>query len=404
MTSRWEIKTLGEVLQKTETTNPLLSPEVEFEYIDVSSVSNSTFQIEETQHLIGKDAPSRARKLVRTNDVLFATIRPTLRRIAIVPESLDRQVCSTGYFVLRPKAGIDYRYIFYWLFGEGFMGQMEVLQKGASYPAVTDAEVRAQAIPFPPLPEQQRIVGILDEAFDGIATAKNNAEKNLRNARDIYASVVESMYTDFGEPYSTKELGACIETLTDYHANGSYEILKLHVDLKDTEDYAWMVRSTDFENNFLNNKRYITKQAYEFLTKSHIFGGEIIMSKIGNAGKVYLMPEISRPCSLAMNLFLIRLDEKKVTHKYVYHYLKTCSGEAQIQSRLKGVATQTITKENVRSLQIPICSHDKQVSIVSSLEKLSAETHRLESIYQQKLAALDALKKSLLDQAFSGEI
>jgi type I restriction enzyme S subunit len=128
------------------------------------------------------------------------------------------------------------------------------------------------------------------------------------------------------------------------------------------------------------------------------------MSKIGNAGKVYLMPEISRPCSLAMNLFLIRLDERKVTNKYVYHYLKTCSGGTQIQSRLNGVATQTITKENVRSLQIPVCSHDKQISIVSSLEKLSAETQRLESIYQQKLAALDTLKKSLLDQAFTGAL
>jgi type I restriction enzyme S subunit len=101
MKKGWQTKTLGEVLEKTETINPLQSPNTEFDYIDVSSVSNTTFEIEETQRLKGKDAPSRARKLVRTNDIIFATIRPTLRRISIVPDHLDNQVCSTGYFVLR---------------------------------------------------------------------------------------------------------------------------------------------------------------------------------------------------------------------------------------------------------------------------------------------------------------
>src|SRR6266540_5521318 len=142
MRKAWPTKPLGEVLLKTETVNPIQMPETEFDYIDVSSVSNETFQIETTQRLRGKDAPSRARKLVRANDVLFATIRPTLRRIAVVPERLDRQVCSTGYFVLRPKPGIDHRFVFYSLFTEDFSKQMGKRQKGASYPAVTDRDVR----------------------------------------------------------------------------------------------------------------------------------------------------------------------------------------------------------------------------------------------------------------------
>jgi type I restriction enzyme, S subunit len=177
MKKGWQKMNLATVLKRTETVNPLQSPEMEFEYIDVSSVSNLTFQIEETQQLRGKDAPSRARKLVRTNDVIFATIRPTLQRIAVVPEDLDHQVCSTGYFVLRPEPEIDHRFLFHFLFTDSFMEQMECLQKGASYPAVTDGDVKAQEIPVPPLSEQQRIVGILDEAFAGIAVAKANAEK-----------------------------------------------------------------------------------------------------------------------------------------------------------------------------------------------------------------------------------
>lgn len=211
MKAGWETKFLADVLQKTETVNPQQAPESEFDYVDVSSVSNSTFQIEVTQRLKGKDAPSRARKLVRTNDVLFATIRPTLQRIAIVPENLDRQFCSTGYFVLRAKPEIHHRYLFYSLFTENFNTQMTALQKGASYPAVTDGEVRSQVISFPPLPEQHRIVAILDEAFDGIATAKANAEKNLQNAREIFNSILESVFTQRGAGWVDRTLAqVCI--------------------------------------------------------------------------------------------------------------------------------------------------------------------------------------------------
>ena len=158
----WVEKPLGEALVKTETTDPTRSPQTEFDYIDVSSVSKETLAIQETQRLQGKDAPSRARKLVRTNDVIFATIRPTLRRIAIVPDELDSQVCSTGYFVLRAKPDMDHRLVFYFLQTETFMTAMETLQKGASYPAVTDGDVRLQTIPIPPLNEQKTIAAKLE--------------------------------------------------------------------------------------------------------------------------------------------------------------------------------------------------------------------------------------------------
>lgn len=154
---------LEDVLVKSETVDPTRSPNVEFDYIDVSSVSKETLSIQETQKLLGKDAPSRARKAVKTNDVIFATIRPTLRRIAIVPEELNDQVCSTGYIVLRTKADFDHRWVFYFLQTRSFMVAMEALQKGASYPAVTDNDVRSQAIPAAALKDQSTATDNLDK-------------------------------------------------------------------------------------------------------------------------------------------------------------------------------------------------------------------------------------------------
>ncbi|NOQ35296.1 MAG: hypothetical protein GQ569_05300, partial [Methylococcaceae bacterium] len=249
--------------------------------------------------------------------------------------------------------------------------------------------------------EQKRIVAMLDEVFVGISLAVANAEKNLANARELFESYLNNVFTQKSNGWEKTELGNIIKVLTDYHANGSYKVLKQHVELKGTEDFAWMVRSTDFEKNFKNDKRYISESAYNYLKKSQLFGGEIIMSKIGNAGKVYFMPDIDRPCSLAMNLFLIRLDDKKVSNEYVYRYLNSKSGKAQITPMLKGAATQTITKDNVRKILIPLPVKSLQIKFLGELELLENQINKLETIYQQKLTALNELKQSILQEQLS---
>ena len=187
----WEEKNLGEVLQKTETIDPTKTPNKEYVYIDVSSVNKENLSIEEVNLIKGKDAPSRARKLIKTNDVIFATVRPTLRRIAIVPEEYDNQICSTGYFVLRGKEFIDNRLIFYFLQTNDFMTKMEKLQKGASYPAVTDGEVRDQIIHFPKsLAEQRAIVGRLEALSAETGRLEEIYEAKVEGLEELKKSVL----------------------------------------------------------------------------------------------------------------------------------------------------------------------------------------------------------------------
>jgi type I restriction enzyme S subunit len=311
----------------------------------------------------------------------------------------------TSVIRIKRKDQIDFKYLHKYLFFSYMTGVTESMQSHSTGIRNLNFKLYKEIeVPLPPFSEQRHIVIILDEVFEKIAKAKENAEKNLLNAHEVYESVLESLFKDSTNGYPMVCLDELIHTLTDYHANGSYQVLKQNVELKDIEDFAWMVRSTDFENKFQNEMRYITKSAYDFLAKSRIFGGEIIMSKIGNAGKVYLMPEIARPCSLAMNLFLIRLNEEKASNKYVYRYLKSKRGKAQIRVKLKGVATQTINKKSVRSLRIPLLPRDIQDRFVVKLENLEAEIKSLESIYQQKRSVLEELKKSILQKAFKGEL
>jgi len=443
MKNGWQTKTLGEVLQKTETVNPLQSPETEFDYIDVSSVSNATFQIEATQRLKGKNAPSRARKLVRENDVLFATVRPTLQRIAVVPEHLDKQVCSTGYFVLRAKHGIDHRFVFYSLFTEDFIAQMESLQKGASYPAVTDGDVKAQVIPVPPLPEQKRIVGILDEAFEGIATAKANAEKNLQNARALFESLLNAAIqgelipqdsrddsaaelivqiekarkvaiaqgrakAEKSEPLERKMDGviklprtwkwAQLESLTVGISDGVHK--KPHY-VSTGVPFITVKNLTAGPSISFDELNYVTRKDHEeFIKRTHPEKGDILITKDGTIGVVRLI-DTDVEFSIFVSVALIKPVMRELAPYLVYALRASC-----VQSQIvpQGAALKHLYLVDLRRLAIPIPPLKEQKRIVAALDALDAETQRLARLYQQKLDALEALKRSLLHQAFTGQL
>ena len=187
----WKTQKLSDVIEKGETVNPTINPDTKFSYIDVSSVDRKNFSISKTQTLRGKDAPSRARRLVRMGDVLFATIRPTLQRIAIVPEKLNGEVCSTGYIVLRPKASIICsKFIFYYMLSEKVNTQMEELQTGASYPAVNDTQVKNLLISFPSLAEQQLISARLDAAYSEFKNTNELIAKSKLNLLALKSAIL----------------------------------------------------------------------------------------------------------------------------------------------------------------------------------------------------------------------
>ncbi|MBR6516099.1 MAG: restriction endonuclease subunit S, partial [Bacilli bacterium] len=177
-------------------------------------------------------------------------------------------------------------------------------------------------------------------------------------------------------------IGDQLDLITDYHSNGSYKTLREHVDLKETQDYALMVRTTNFEqNNFTDSLRYVDKSAYEFLEKSKVYPDDIIMNKIANAGSVYLMPDLKRPVSLAMNLFLLRM-KPSVNQRYVYYYLK--HNEKYLKTFAQGSVTKTITKDNVKKFPLVVPPLDIQNKIDYVL-----------SLFYKKILALENINKNL---------
>ncbi len=396
MKEGWRIKLLGDVLRKTETVNPAAFPEVEFDYVDVSSVSNETFDIEATQRLKGKDAPSRARRLVRAKDVLFATIRPTLKRIAVTPDYLDGQVCSTGYFVMRPNDEIDSRFLFYYLFTEPFMAAMALLQKGASYPAVTDAEVRAQTIMFPPIGEQRRIVAILDEAFEGIATAKAHAERNMRNAREVFDDYLASVFSDHKVGWESAPIEQHVRFI-DYRGRTPEK----------TSEGVRLITAKNVKRGFVQREpmEFVAPDSYDdWMTRGIPKVGDVLFTTEAPLGHVAQLDTDERVV-FAQRVIIMQVDSKVLGSTFFKYLLLSAPVQAKIHAQATGATAQGIKASLLKRIEIPFPSDvAEQRLIASRLDVLAEDSSQLEDLYQRKLAALDELKQSLLHQAFSGKL
>ena len=258
-------------------------------------------------------------------------------------------------------------------------------------------------VQIPPIVEQERIVAKIEELFSDL----DNAVETLNATKaklDVYRQAVLLKAFEPKNNWNIGKLGDVIQVLTDYHANGSYEILKQHVELLDTPDYALMIRSKNFEkNDFSNDLKYITKEAYDFLKKSQLFGDEVLMGKIGNAGKVYYMKDLNRPMSLAMNLFAMRFDHC-VSSKYVYYFLNSAKSIEDIKKHVKGVGTPTINKNSVRDLYFAYPDTNEQKNIVTEVETKLSLYDSVNLTLDNILRQASAMRQSILKQAFEGRL
>ena len=180
-------------------------------------------------------------------------------------------------------------------------------------------------------------------------------------------------------------IGKIISCLTDFHSNGSYETIAKNFELLDKPDYAYMVRSTDLETqNYETNIKYISKHTYNFLSKSKVYGGELLINKIGIPGKTYIMPKLNRPVSLGMNLFLLRIKpDCNISEYFLWAFLNSKFGQNIIKRKINGTVPLTIDKKAIKSLYIPIVDTKIQDIAIPYILKSQGKLAESKKNYQQ---------------------
>lgn len=194
-------------------------------------------------------------------------------------------------------------------------------------------------------------------------------------------------------------LGDICEKVTDYVASGSFAALKENVLITNEENYAIMVKTADFSNGFTKALTYTDKRGYDFLKNSNLFGGELILSNIGSIGKVFKVPYLDRPMTLASNTVMIKTATPELTD-YLYYYFLSPAGYKSLLSISSGTSMLKFNKTELKKLEIPIPDIDKQRRIIAVMDKVS----NLISLRKQQLAKLDELVKARFVELFGDTI
>ena len=265
---------------------------------------------------------------------------------------------------------------------------------------ITKEKLNEFTLPVPPLAEQQRIVGLLDEAFEGLATAKANAEKNLQNARALFESHLQSVFTQRGEGSQTKTLEEACQFSNGLWKGEKPPFVKVGV-----------IRNTNFtKEGTLDDSdiAYLDVEAKK-LEKRRLQFGDIILEKSGGGpkqpvGRVALFDKQEGDFSFSNFTAALRvLDPDELDFRFVHRFLHWTylSGVTKgMQSNSTGI--RNLDGDAYKAIDISFPPLAEQQRIVAQLDALSQETQRLARLYERKHAALEALKKSLLHQAFSG--
>lgn len=290
---------------------------------------------------------------------------------------------------------VDRKFIYNFLKSDVFQNYIKNVGQRAAQAGFNKEELSKININLPTLKEQKNVAKELDKVQEII----DIREKQIEELDELIKSQFVEMFGDpfYNEKHWTKDdMGKYISVLTDFSANGSYAVLDSQVKMYDSPNYAYMVRTTDLENNnFVTDVKYIDENAYNLLAKSKVYGNEIIMCKIGSAGKCYLMPYLNKPVSLGRNAFLFRYNNN-INPVFIYNLLISDYGQNEISKYVRGAVTKTITKDDARKIKIiipPIELQNKFAEFVKQIDKQKLEI-------QKSLEETKKLQESLMNKYF----
>ena len=383
---------IGDVVDQVPCWTPGLDDsDGEFIYVDLSAVDQDSKMIASPRWLACTDAPSRARQIIRSGDVLVSTVRPNLNAVGRVPVELDGATASTGFCVLRPRSEVaDGAYLFYWVRSPRFVGEMVRRATGASYPAVSDRIVCESKIPLPPLDEQKRIAGILDAA-DALRAKRREALAQLD-------TLLQSTFLDMlGDPV-TNPMGWEVVTVGDeigFLTSGSRGWAKYYA--KDGDTFIRIQNLKDGQLD-LGDIAFVNAPESAEARRTKVEPGDVLLSITADLGRTAVVPGGIAKAHINQHLAILRFTS--LNPVFVSYQLASKGGQAQFDRLNREGVKAGLNFNDVKSIRLtnpPLDLQHRFATIVESVEEQKTRQ-------RAHLAELDTLFASLQSRAFRGDL
>lgn len=359
--------------------------------LKIQNIKPFEIVLKKMDYVNGEKADELQRHAYKNGDIIITKLGLPLGVSAIVEDMEDGLIVADLVRVRASK--VDTKFLCYHLNSPATSEFLNAQSSGATRPRVKITAVRELPIFTPPLPEQKRIVGILDEAFSGIDAAVANTEKNLANGRELFESYLNIVFTRKGDGWVEMPLEEKIRFI-DYRGKTP----------KKREDGLRLITAKNVRMGYLQKDpaEYVSPDSYDsWMTRGIPKLGDVLFTTEAPLGLVCQL-DINEKVVFAQRIITMQPDRMVINPSFLKYALMSTLLQSRIHEKATGATAQGIKASLLKKITFPCPGMDTQADIVESLDAISLETERLETIYQHKLTALTELKQSILQKAFAG--
>jgi len=398
----WEVKPLGELCEFQRGLTYAKADEVAESETVVLRANNvdletNTLDLSDLRCIADSVHVPEGKK-VRQGSLLICTASGSKSHLGKVAFVDDDYGYAFGGFMgqVTPNADVDGRYLFHVMTSPAYKDFISKLSDGANINNLKFTDLQNFQVAVPLIDEQRRIVTLLDEAFADIATAKANAEKNIQNARELFEAQLTSIFGASHENWIDATIDQHIRFI-DYRGK---------TPVKTTEGLR-LITAKNVKMGFLQTQpeEFVSPESYDsWMTRGIPKQGDVLFTTEAPLANVAQL-DTDEKVVFAQRIIIMQPDQQKLNPTFLKYLLLSPPIQQRIKDQGTGATVQGIKASLLKKIRISFPTNlHAQDRLVEMLDALSAEIDRLESIYRQKLTALDDLKKSLLHQAFSGQL
>lgn len=355
---------------------------------------------------------------IKINDIIYC-LRGSVGLCAI-NQSASEGTIASSLLDIRPK-NVSPKFLNYYLQSPANTIQTLMNMNGSCASNLSAENVANYYLIEPPINEQNKIANYLDQKCSEIDAITKDIQTQIDTLEQYKRSVITEAVTKGLDPdvemkdsgiewigkipknWKTAKLKYAIGMLTDYTANGSFADLAKNVEYHDFEDHARLIRLTDLRENLNNPGVYVNNEAYNYLSKSKLFGGEVLVANVGAyAGLFCEMPVIDRPATLGPNMFLIRANSN-ITNHFLFYIGNSFIVCEQLSQKAFSAAQPKLNKTDVKTIHLIIPPKEEQQIITTFLDNKCSEVDILIKDKQQQLSTLSDYKKSLIYEYATGK-
>ncbi|PHS27504.1 MAG: hypothetical protein COA83_00385 [Methylophaga sp.] len=289
---------------------------------------------------------------------------------------------------------LNKKYLYYFCKSFNFKN----LDKGTTLPSLVKKDLLKILMPVAPIPEQKRIVAILDQAFAEIELARAHAQQNLNNARELFASYLQQVFSQRGDGWPSEKFRKVCKFVRGPFGGA------LKKNIFKPEGFAVYEQQHAIYDQFTEVRYFIDNKKFSEMSRFELLSGDLIMSCSGTMGKIAIVPDGIKQGII--NQALLKLTpEPQINRQFPKIWMQSPNFQTEIESLSQGAAIKNMASVKIlKEINLPLPSLDEQEKIVEIYNQIKLQTDNLSIVYENKIKALDELKKSILQKAFTGEL